>query len=259
MNQDLNRLVKFGGVAVILLAVFLVVLTLGQLQSLSKAEPANNTISVSGQGESVTVPDIATFSFSVSADAKTVTDAQSQVTKKMNDVLAALKTLGIDDKDIKTTNYSVYPKYSYSQTTCPMNFPCPPSRQVLDGYTASHDISVKVRDTSKVGDALGAVGDKGATNISSVSFTLDDPNAPINEARTKAIADARAKAQVLAKSLGVRLVRVVSYYDNTQPGGPIIYGMGEAKAMSSSVAPAPVLPSGENKTTMNVTVVYEIK
>lgn len=257
-KEQLNKVLRFGWIALILLVVFLGVETLAQLKTLSKVEPANNTISVTGQGESVTVPDIATFSFSVSADGKTVADAQKQVTNKMNDALTALKNLGIADKDIKTTNYSVYPKYSYTASVCGANMPCYPGKQVLEGYTASHDISVKIREASKVGDALAAVGDKGATNISNVTFTMDDPNAPLNEARTAAIADARAKAHVLAKALGVDLVRVVSYYDNTTPT-PVVYGMGTGAADKAMSSVAPVLPSGENKVTLNVTVVYEIR
>ena len=142
-----------------------------------------------------------------------------------------------------------------------MSYPsiCPPSRQVLNGYTASHNVTVKVRDTSKVGDALAAAGDKGATNISSVTFTMDDPNAPAEEARAKAIADAKAKAKALAKELGIKLVRVVSFTDNTQPGYPmpVAYGMaGKDLAVAES---APTLPTGENKTKVNVTVIYEIR
>jgi len=187
-----------------------------------------------------------------------VSEAQTQVTEKMDAVLAALKDQGIEDKDIKTTNYSVYPKYVYTAGICGPTY-CPPSQQTLDGYTATHNVSVKVRKTEEVGQALSVVGDKGATDISSVSFTTDDPDQLTEEARANAIADARAKAKRLAKDLGVRLVRVVSFYENNNGYPRPVYetmGMGGDMAKVSS---APTLPTGENKTTVSVNVTYEIR
>jgi uncharacterized protein YggE len=258
-QEETKKLLKVGTIAVILLAVFLAVEALGALKALSKANPAYNSISVTGEGEAIVVPDIATFSFTVSSDAKTVAEAQSAVTDKMNTVLSALKKQGIEDKDIKTSDYNVYPRYSYTNTVCTFGG-CPPSRQVLEGYTASHSISVKVRATDKVGDALAAAGDNGATNISSIVFTQDDPNAAFTDARAKAIKDAETKAKVLAKQLGIHLVRVVSFSDNTQSGYPMPMAYGMSKTMDVAVAQsAPTIPTGENQTKVSVTVVYEIR
>jgi len=119
---------------------------------------------------------------------------------------------------------------------------------------------VKVRSTEDAGKALALVGENGATNISNITFTVDDPDKILDEARAEAIQDAKEKAGSLAKALGVRLVRVVSFYDNTG-GGPMPY-YGEAMGgdmMKVSSAPAPTIPTGENKVTVNVMVVYEIR
>ena len=163
----------------------------------------------------------------------------------------------IEEKDIKTIDYSIWPKYTYQPTICSLTY-CPPSRQIEDGYTVSHSVSVKIRKTADAGKALALVGEKGATNLSSISFAIDDPEKILDEARAKAIADAKGKAKLLSRELGVRLVRVVSFYDNTGGGVPYYAeGMGGDTVKSKSVAPT--IPIGENKSVVSVTVVYEIR
>lgn len=264
MNSDttfeIKRLLKWGSWVLVVLGVFLAFEALNALKDLRNGNPVYNSISVTGKGEAVSVPDVAVFSFTVSEDAKSVSDAQSGVTTKMNAILADLKTQGIEDKDIKTTDYSVWPKYVYQGGgTCTANF-CPPSRQIADGYTVNHSVQIKVRKTDDAGKVLAAVGAKGATNVSSLNFTTDDPDKALVEARAKAVEDAKMKAEDLAKHLGVRLVRVVGYYDNSQGPYPAMYegGMGGVSSKAVDLA-APTLPSGENKVVTSVTVNYEIK
>ena len=242
----------------IVLAIFLAVETLGALKNLRGIDPTYNSISVSGKGEAISVPDIAVFSFTVSRDAKVASDAQGQVTKSMDVILAELKALGIEEKDIKTTDYSLWPKYASEPIICSPTF-CPPSRQVQDGYTASHNVSVKVRSTEDVGEALRVTGENGATGLSNISFTVDDPDKILDEARAKAIKDAREKAKLLSRELGVRLVRVVSFYDNTGGGPMPYYAEGLGSDMVKTSAPAPTIPIGENKVNVSVTIVYEIR
>ena len=259
-HDDKSKMFRWGKWVIFFLAVFLAVQTLGSLKNLGNIEPAYNLISVIGEGEVVSVPDTALFTFSISAEAKTVAEVQSQVTEKMNNLLAELKNLGIEEKDIKTTNYSIWPKYSYSQSVCTLQYPsyCPPGKQVLDGYTASHSVSLKVRKVDEVGKALALVGEKGATDISSVSFVVDDEEKLIEEARAKAIKNAREKARALADELDVRLVRVISFNENNSNDRLYYenYGMGGDAVKASS---APTLPAGENMTTISVTVTYEIR
>lgn len=260
-NPEFNKLLRAAQWAVFLLAVFLLVQTLGSLKGLKDSTPAHNVISVSGEGEAIAVPDVAVFSFSVSADAPDVSAAQAQVTAKMNPIIEALEGMGIEERDIKTTDYSAYPKYVSETSVCSPTY-CPPSRgSVQDGYTASHSISVKVRNTADAGKALSLVGEMGATGLSGISFTVDDPDMVIEEARAEAIADAKEKAKTLSKDLGVRLGHVVNFYDNS--GGMPYYGVGMGGDMEVAVrntaAPAPDLPMGENKVRINVTVVYEIR
>ena len=258
-TEEFQKILKLGRIAIIVLAVFLAAEALGALKELKSVNPAYNSISVTGEGEIVSIPDVATFSFSVSADAKVVSDAQEEVTKNMDAILAGLKSLSIEEKDIKTIDYSIWPKYTYQPTICSLTY-CPPSRQIEDGYTVSHSVSVKIRKTEDAGKALALVGDEGATNLSGISFSVDDPDKLLDEARALAIEDAKAKAKVLSKELGVRLVRVVSFYDNTDRGIPYYAeGMGGDMMLKANSAPTPTIPVGENKSIVSVTVVYEIR
>ncbi|MHB1330584.1 MAG: SIMPL domain-containing protein [Minisyncoccota bacterium] len=259
-HEEVKRFFKLAAVAVLLLAVFLAVETLDSFKDLRSPSEVQSTIVVTGEGEAFATPDIANFTYTVSADAETVGEAQTTVTEKTNGILESLKGLGIEESDIRTTDYSVYPKYVYESTICSPGFYCPQGRQVPDGYTVSHSISVKVRNTDDAGEALALVGEKGATNVSSLMFTIDDPDSISNEARTKAVADARAKARVLAESLGVDLGRVVDFNDNTY--SPYAYGYRTSNAMGGAedaAMPAPTIPMGENKVTSNVTITYEIR
>jgi uncharacterized protein YggE len=258
MNQNyMERFFKWATVAVVLLALFLLVLTLNTFKDWQTPAQPVNTISVSGTGEAYETPDIATFSFGVSADSAKVSDAQTSVTTKTNAILTALEALGIASADIQTTNYSISPKYTYTSTLCQVNVPCPASKQIPDGYTVSNSVTVKVRKIDDAGTALVAVADNGGTNVSGLSLTLDNPDAPQADARAKAIADAKAKAQVLAKDLGVSLGQVVTFSDDTNTGTPMPIYMNVMSA--SAVAPAPTIATGQNQVTDNVTITYEIR
>jgi uncharacterized protein YggE len=213
------------------------------------------TIDVSGTGEAFAIPNIATESFTVEQKGATVHEAQTVVTKKVNDALAFLKDAGIAEKDIKTTNYSAYPEYSYP-TPCTGDRICAQPSAKIIGYTVSQTVTVKVRDTSKVGAIVDGLGSRGVTGLSGPDFTVEDADAVNAEARGKAIADANTKARVLARQLGVTLVRVVRF---SESGGGV-YPMMYAKDMASTAsAPMPELPVGQNKYTSNVTITYEIQ
>ena len=257
-------------VAAWLLVAFLAVQTVAGasgLRYIGAGVQATNTISVSGHGEVFAVPDIATFYFSVVSDKATVAAAQADATAKINAITEYLASAGIDKKDIQTSDYSVSPQYDYQNSVCPAVAPgstntvyCPPGRQVLKGYEVRQTTTVKVRDTTKAGNLLTAVGGKGATEVSGLNFTFDNPDATKTDARDKAIADAKQKANVLAKQLGVSLVRVVSFSENGYSPYPIMYAMGKGGvAMDSQAANAPEISVGQNKTTSDVSITYEIR
>ncbi len=215
-----------------------------------------NTITVSGLGEVVVKPDIATVSFGVTAENLDVAKAQTTATTKMNNIINLLKEKGVAEKDIKLTNYNIYPRYDYTPTSSIYPYT---GKQVLAAYVVSQTVEVKIRDISKAGAILTGVGEFGVTDVSGLTFTVDNENVVKDQARDLAIIDAKDQAKVLAKGLGVRLVKITSF---SEGGNYPIYSMNKSMALGiggADAAIAPQVPMGENKITSNVTITYEIK
>jgi uncharacterized protein YggE len=214
-----------------------------------------NTISFSGKGEVVVKPDIATVSFGVTAENLDVAKAQTEATTKMNKIIDLLKTKSVAEKDIKLTNYSIYPRYDYLRVEI---YPYT-GKQTLAAYVVSQTVEVKIRDISKAGEILSGVGEYGVTDVSGLTFTVDKEESVKDQARDLAIEDAKTQARILAKSLGVRLVRITSFSE----GGnyPIYYEMNKSMALGvgGGDAVVPQVPMGENKITSNVSITYEIR
>ena len=170
-----------------------------------------------------------------------------------------MKKQKIEDKDIKSEYGGLNPKYSYEGVAC-FTYPCPQKDPKIVGYTATQSITVKVREVDNANEVRTGLATLGLTNISGPTFSIDNQDALNDQARSKAIDDAREKAQVLAKQLGVRLGDVMNFSENGS-GYPIMYAKGGVmmdSAMASS-APVPELPKGENKVISNVTITYEIR
>ncbi len=269
----------------IALTVYVGVLAIAKLREypyIGSQYPSGNIITVTGEGEVFAVPDIAEISFSVNEEASTLPAAQEAAAIKMNAAIDYLKAQGVDEKDIKTTNYSANPRYEYRNGDVMPVYDMPmyegssgasaaePSMaiaypiwdggdtRVLVGYDVNQTISVKVRDTDKAGELIAGVTAKGITDIYGPNFTIDDEDELQREARQDAIKDARAKAKELADDLDVRLVRVVSFNENGGGYYPMYAKM--ETAMDSGAAPiAPTLTPGENRIAASVTITYEIR
>lgn len=261
MIKNASRPVRYAAAAALaMLALFLLVKTADALDEFGvrPGQPIN-TITVSGEGKANAAPNIAQITFTVQESAAAVKDAQDAATKKTNDALAAVKAMGIDDKDVKTLGYNVNPQYATQ--SCPPGAMCPQyiNGNKITGYQVSQTVQVKVRDTAKAGDVLQKLGSLGVQNISGPDFSVDDPTAVQAEARGKAIDAARTKAEALAKQLHVRLGKVVSFNENG--GGyyptPMYAAAGKSAAMDAAMPPS--LPTGTNETDVTVSVTYEIK
>jgi hypothetical protein len=263
MNYQ-EKVWKVGAWVGVLLVVFLAILSIKELRSISYVgndSPIMTSISVNGKGEAISIPDIATFSFSVTENAKTVQEAQTKATEKTNNALKSIKAAGVDEKDLKTLSYSINPHYEYNQIVC-VAYPCPQGKSVLTGYDVSQTVQVKIRDLSKAGELFDSIGSAGIQNVDSLSFAIDDLESVKAKARTEAITDAKAKAEILAKQLGVKLVRITSFYDSSYEQ-PYYYGRegmgGDVMSAKAVLAPSPEIPTGEQKVTANITITYEIK
>ncbi len=217
---------------------------------------SRNTVSVSGTGEIYAKPDLAITAFSVKTEAKTVEGAMSDNTKKMNAVIEAMKGAGVEEKDLKTTNFNISPRYEYV-TDYSVDYWPKPQKRVLTGYEITQSIEVKIRDMAKIGDIIQKAVDAGANQAGGLQFTFDDPDGLKNQAREEAIKEAKEKAELLAKQLGVKLTKITNFSE----GGyypPVYYDNAiSAKAMGEAEA-APQIETGENKITVNITITYEI-
>lgn len=248
-----------GVMAVIALGAY----TYGTIKQTEYMYHGPTVISVAGKGEVFAAPDIATFSFTVDAKEADAVTAQDKAAATMNAILTYLKGAGVEEKDIKTQYFNLSPQYEQMQP-CGWGMPCPPQAEPkIIGYEVNQSVSVKVRDTKKAGELVSQVGGMGAQNVSGLSFTIDDEDKLKAEAREKAIVDAQEKAQILAKNLGVRIVRMNGFWEDE--GGPIMYsGMGGGyagmnKAMDMAVPQAASLPQGENTVASHVNISYEIR
>ena len=256
------RIAIIGTLAI--LALFLFVQTASVATSIGRpANPATDTITVTGQGQASMPPNIASVSFTVEYTEPTVGTAQRKTTERMNAALSYLENEGIEKKDIRTLAYNIYPLYEQKSCGCDTRGRCTPcdANGKIENYRVSQSVEVKVRDIDKAGALIGGLGEIGVQNLSGPTLTLDEPNAGYTAARAQAIADARRQAEVLANQLGVRLGRIVNFSESA----PGIYSkMYATEAMGGAIdmagaAPAPQIPVGENTYSATVSVTYEIR
>ncbi len=240
---------------------FLVVLTFNELKRgsyIGQTNDVQNTISVSGTGEATAVPNSARFTVEVQHEAEAVTEAQNQSTEAINEIINYLQDAGVQEENIKTTDYNISPQYEYEEADGEVRRP-PSGERQLAGYEVSQRLEVTTDDTDQAGELLSGVGERGADSVSSLSFVVDDENALQRTARLNAIADARENARQLAQALGVELTGVVGY---SQSGGarPLQYERAEMTADDADGGSAsPQVPTGENRLETQVEVVYEIR
>lgn len=168
----------------------------------------STTFDVVGEGKISVIPDVANISVGARAQAQTVKEAQDQINSVINKVSEALKKEGIDSKDIQTTNYNIQPNIDYSEGS-----------QRIKGYIAQTTLSIKVRDIAKANNVIDVATKNGANEVSGINFEVDDKERAENQAREKAVSDAKRKAEAASKITGFRLGRIVNYSENFG-GGP---------------------------------------
>ena len=236
-------------------------LAIGSMHSNWRENETKDIIALNGHGEVSAVPDIATISFSILQDGQTIKEAQDAVAKIEKKSLDFLRSDNIADKDIKATNISFYPRYDYQyykDVTCgALTCPPRPSKQVIVGYTSSENINIKVRNTDDVGKIVAGLGTLPISDLNGPNFAIDNEDGLKAGARKLAIEDAKAKAKVLAKDLGVRLGKISSFSESANYPMPM-YAKGVMADSVGAAAPAEI-PKGENLISSDVTVTYEIR
>jgi uncharacterized protein YggE len=201
-------------------------------------------LDISATGEVSRVPDVAIISAGVVTKAPTASAALQDNAGRMQRVLAALKRAGIADRDIQTSNVSLNPEYRYPDNQSPQ----------LTGYSASNNVSVRFRDIRTSGQILDALVGQGANQISGPNLTIDKPEGALDEARTRAIAVGRERAQAYARSLGMRVVRLVGVSESG--GNSIVQPMpmyARADMAKTSIEP------GEQKLQVTLNMTFELQ
>lgn len=216
------------------------------------APPAVQAISgtrleISATGEATRVPDVAIITAGVITRATTARSALEQNAARMERVRAALKRAGIADRDVQTSNISLNPEYRYVQDQPPR----------LTGYTASNQVNVRFRDIARSGDVLDALVAEGANSINGPNLTIDKPEEALDEARVKALGVGRARAEIYARALGMRVVRLLSVSESggTYPVPPPMPVMMEARAQAAGTKIDP----GEQKLSVTLGMVFELR
>jgi uncharacterized protein YggE len=208
----------------------------------------DNTIAVEGSAETFAKPDTASVSFSVTKKASTTDVAMNSVNERMAILVTQLQAVGVEEKDIKTTSYNVYPEYSYNK-----------GKQIFEGYRVTQSITVVIRDLKNTSNVLATVNSAGVDNVSQLTFYVDDMDKINAQLRSDAIADAKEQAKQIAKDLGVSLGDVVGY-DDYNNEADLYPAMEKAYAMADAAPVAEaVVPTGENQFSTNVTVIYQIQ
>lgn len=218
---------------------------------------SRDTITATGTGEIYAKPDLASMTFSVISEGKTVNEAMADNVGKMNAVIASVKSQGVEEKDVVTAAFNISPRYDYMSECLDMTMCKPGERRVLAGYDVNQSLMVKIRDLAKVGTIIEGATAAGANQSGDLSFTIDDPDSLTEEARAKAIKDAKEKAAKLAAQLGVKLVKITGFNENGYRSP--IYSMKAEMADVTSSGAIPSIETGQNKIEVSVNLTYEIR
>lgn len=204
------------------------------------------TITVSGEASDFVKTDMASVELVVVSEGENVQEVNTDNNEKMSDIVAALKKLGIEDKDIQTTGYNLRPRYNYDK-----------SPATIEGYQLTQNLSVKIRDLDKIETVITTGTDNGANRINGLNFSVDNKDEYVSEVRELAVQKAKDKASEIEDVVGIKLGDIIGYreIDNNSPQPPVFYET--MKASGSSVDMA--IESGSQEIVSRIELIYEIK
>ena len=232
----------------------LAILTLGAVAivSLVNRDKTDDYFTVSAEETIYAPADIANLEVGVRSGVKPSPQAAAtESNDKTNNIIAELGKLGVEQKDIKTTNYRLSPEYNWTQD----------HGQELIGYEVSQTLTIKVRDLEKIGTIISQTTEKGANQIGNISFTIDDDESLKSQARAAAITKAQNKAREIAVQSGLKLGDLVNVVEGgyTPPVAPNFGILDSAKVMNEASVSAPNIQTGENEVRVSVTLTYKVK
>jgi len=249
----MKDLIKKSSTILIFFGVLFVFLVLLKVLNISYPVMVTNTststeLSVVGEGKVEVVPDTAKVDVGISVQkVATVDAAQTEMDEINNAIIAAMQELGIDKKNIQTSNYSIYPSYDYSSGT-----------EVANGYNGNVSVSIKTTNIEQVSQVIEAATAAGANQVQGTSFQVEDPAKYREQARNMAIENAKAQAQQLADSLGIKLGKVVNIVEySPSSGSPVMpmYAASEARGLGGGGGPD--IQPGSQEITSVVTLYFE--
>lgn len=220
-----------------------------QAQTQGQVVLAEGTLlSISADGKSEARPDMATINLGVTTEGQTAAAAMAENARRMTTLNAALRRAGIAERDIQTSNVSVYPQQQYVEGQAPR----------VTGYQANNSVTVKVRNINNTGRVIDAAVGAGGNTVNGVSFSHADPDAQLDIARRDAIAEARRRAELYASALGMRVNRIVSVSEGGGYAPPMPVAVERFAMADQAAAPTPVSP-GEIETRVSVNVTFELR
>jgi uncharacterized protein YggE len=252
--ENKNFLVKTLLVSLVIIIVLAVVRYFDLSYPLSISNSSvSSELSVVGEGKVEVSPDTAYVDAGITVDnAPTVDTAQKELNDKNNAIVDAVKKLGIKKEDIKTSNYSIYPNYNYDNSK---------NQNRINGYNGNVTVSIRLKDVSSTSTVIVEVTKAGANQIQGTRFVVDKPEKYREDARDKAIANAKEQAQKLAKNLGIRLGRVTNIVESV--GAPVYspqYALKSAAPMAGGMGGgSPDIEPGSQTISSIVTLYFEKK
>jgi uncharacterized protein YggE len=213
-----------------------------------EAPPVNRTLNVNGLGNAYLTPDIAYIYIGVHSEGTAASEVVTANKEQTNAVLDALKKAGVEDKDLRTTNFSIYPSQQYD----------PAGKSTGSIYMVDNTVYVTVRNLDGLGSLLDDTISAGANSINSIQFDVADKTSAVKEARAKAVEDAKTQAQELADAAGVTLgeIQSISFYDNSPY--PMAEGKGGGGGGAMASTPVSIQP-GQLTISVSVSATYTIK
>jgi len=257
-NKKLQQFLSIASAFLALVAVILVVFAYISVRQNNRGV-YENTIEARGTAFVYAVPDIGRITFGHTVESSDVADAQRELEGVVSGILSGLDDFSIDSKDVKQQSYNVYPRYEF-RANC-IGERCVDRNRELVGYEVSQFFEVVVREVSRSGEILAFIGSQGATMVQGPFFEIEDLSIFQREAREQAISNAKEDALQLAQNLGVRLGKMIHFYENQGGDFPMMYGARDSmeiipmKAELETVSVA----EGQQKVEVSVSLIYTVR
>jgi uncharacterized protein YggE len=242
-----QSLVTYAGFLLLTVIALLIIKTLNISYPIDiTTKSSSGEFSVVGEGKVEAIPDTATVEAGIVANGVIVDEVKRKINEVNNKIIDELSKLGIDKKDIKTSNYSINPNYNYDG-----------GANIITGYSGNASVSIKVRDTEKLPSVIEKATEAGANQVYGSNFSIDEPEKYREQARNKAIENAKQQAEKLAQQLGIRLGRVVNVVESSPSSPPTFFDKAVSLEARGAGAAPPDIQVGTQTITSTVTLYFE--